>query len=143
MIDDGRARDVGQTAHCGSRSGPGGCEAKKRVAYPPPDSSEIEQCNPLYAYERRGADIYQPFQVPNGGNYARFAFDVPWSGAAQALSVRIRACELPAHQATDIKARCTPKYTPDTHLIKTYPHMHARGVQLNGSVDDGGVGCFE
>ena len=105
-----------------------------------PRSSSV---NPLYAYERRGADIYQPFQVPNGENNARFAFDVPWSGAAQALSVRIRACELPAHRATDIKARCSPKYTPDTHLIKTQPHMHARGVQLNGSVDDGGVGCFE
>jgi hypothetical protein len=61
-----------------------------------------------------------------------FAFDIPWSGAAQALSVRIRvSCR--RIKATDIKARCTPKYSPDTHLIKTQRHMHARGVRLNGS----------
>jgi hypothetical protein len=43
--------------------------------------------------------------------------------------------DLPAHQATDIKARCTPKYAGDIHLIKTQPHMHARGVRLDTIVE--------
>jgi hypothetical protein len=43
--------------------------------------------------------------------------------------------ELPAHQATDIKASCTAKYAADTHLVKTQPHMHARGVQLDRIVE--------
>jgi hypothetical protein len=34
--------------------------------------------------------------------------------------------ELPAHQATDIAG--------DIHLIKTQPHMHARGVRLDTNV---------
>jgi hypothetical protein len=115
------------------------------------------------AYERRGADIYQPF---NGENYAFFLrSSIQWSSAAQSLSVRIReSCvvhhwvvfdeqrarprntpqhatvgaltlELPAQQATDIKARCTPKCAADTPLIRTQPHIHARGVRLDTIVE--------
>ncbi|HTU62903.1 MAG TPA: hypothetical protein VMF89_30795, partial [Polyangiales bacterium] len=213
----------------------------KRVAYPAPDPSEIEQCYPFYAYQR-GSDGAQPFQVPTGENYACFVFDIPWPGAAQALSVKIRDspvlhhwvlfdsqlslphgtvlvtaddCSLgattmyasgliseedalnmppsvglqmptagsglrmmlsvhyfnmgqpiddssgvevcvareprehtaaphnvgaldlvlPPRQATNIVTRCTPKYQGDIHIIKTQPHMHARGVRLDTIVE--------
>jgi hypothetical protein len=223
--------------------GPESCDGtKKRVAYPPPEPSEIEQCYPFYAYEQSGADITKPFRVPAGENYACFAFDIPWQGDAQALSVRIRTSpvvhhwvvfdeqlalpqgtvlvsggdcslgatkiyasglisddtelnmppsvglemptagsglrmmlqmhyynmgepvedasgaeicvartprehtaaphnvgalkfELPPRQATEVKTRCTPKYAGDIHLIKTQPHMHARGVRLDTIVE--------
>jgi hypothetical protein len=224
-------------------AGPATCEGSgaKQVTYPAPDPSEIEQCYPFYAYAR-GGDLQQPFQVPTGENYACFAFDIPWSGPAQALSVHIRdspvlhhwvlfdqqlsvpqgtvlvtpddcslgattmyasgliseedalnmppavglqmptagtglklmlsvhyfnmgepiddasgveVCvarearehtaaphnvgardlELPPHQATNIVTRCTPTYPGDIHLIKTQPHMHARGVRLDTVVE--------
>jgi hypothetical protein len=224
-------------------AGPERCEGTgaKRVEYPPPDPSEIEQCYPFYAYQR-GSDLTQPFRVPTGENYACFVFDIPWPGAAQALSVNIRDspvvhhwvlfdenlslpqgtvlvtsddCSLgattmyasglisdddamnmppavglqmptagsnlrmmlsvhyfnmgepvddtsgvevcvareprehtaaphnvgaldlvlPPHQATDIVTRCTPNYPGDIHIIKTQPHMHARGVRLDTIVE--------
>lgn len=42
---------------------------------------------------------------------------------------------LPPRQATDITARCTPKYAGDIHIIQTQPHMHSRGLRLDTIVE--------
>ena len=41
--------------------------------------------------------------------------------------------ELPPHQATNIKARCTPKYSRDIHIINTQPHHSIPALQTTAA----------
>jgi hypothetical protein len=106
------------------------------VAYPPPDPSDIEQCYPLYAYERRGAAIHQPFQVPTGENYRASSYKYRSSlhaevrgrhsshqnATAYACAWRAarhdrRTCELERETLIDVPYDFTNQITDETDMV--------------------------
>ena len=220
---------------CDDGTNPSG---KPPDAYPAPDPTEIERCYPLLAHNVPTPGDSTPYRVPSGESHACFVFDIPWTGDAQALSIRshqapwvhhwllsdqvndieggqiireTRDCNfgaqkiygvsainqqpdlnmppgvglqmpkggsnvrfmvgmhyynpgeplddtsgaeicvartprpetasiaelgvdfllLPPHRNTDIVSTCKPQASRDIHILRSFPHMHARGAQLD------------
>jgi hypothetical protein len=59
----------------------------------------------------------------------------PREHTAAIHSVAAGQIMLPPHQATDVNATCTPKYSDgDIHIIQSRPHMHQRGIGFTSLV---------
>lgn len=44
---------------------------------------------------------------------------------------------LPAGTKTDVTSTCTPTYKGDIHILRSFPHMHARGQALDTIIERG------
>ena len=55
----------------------------------------------------------------------------PRPQTASITELGVSLLNLPPHRSTDVSSTCRPSYNGEIHIIRAFPHMHARGVRLD------------